>query len=98
MTVPNNCGDPAVAVLRRCRFPVVVQRPIPMVFLLGRPWRLRSCNSTGAVLGSVDDVPVVVQRQVQGQTVQKAVLVPQLRSRSFPVVAQRQVPWSKLFV
>ena len=24
--------------------PVVVQRPIPMVFLLGRPWRLRSCS------------------------------------------------------
>ena len=24
--------------------PVVVQRTIPMVFLLGRPWRLRSCS------------------------------------------------------
>ena len=29
-------------------------------------------DSTGTVLRSVDDVPVVVQRQVQGQTVQKA--------------------------
>ena len=26
----------------------------------------------------------------------ESVLVPQLRSRSFPVVAQRQVPWSRL--
>ena len=39
-----NCGGPAVAVLLRCWFPVVVQRPIPMVFLLGKPWRLRSCS------------------------------------------------------
>ena len=50
------------------------------------PCSVLSCSdrgdSTGTVLGSVDDVPVVVQRQVQGQTVQKAV----------------QVPWSKLFV
>ena len=44
LTVPLNCGGPAVAVLRRCRIPVVVQRPIPMVFLLGRPWRLCSCS------------------------------------------------------
>ena len=35
---------------RSCRslqvadIPVVVQMPIPMVFLLGRPWRLRSCS------------------------------------------------------
>ena len=35
---------------RSCRssmvvdIPVVVQRPVPMVFLLGRPWRLRSCS------------------------------------------------------
>ena len=41
------------------------------VFAGGRcPCSVLSCSddSTGAVLGSVDDVPVVVQRQVQGQT------------------------------
>ena len=36
------CGE--MFLCRRCRIPVVVQRPIPMVFLLGRPWRLRSCS------------------------------------------------------
>ena len=41
----ENCGDPAVAVLRRSLSSlVVVQGAIPMVFLLGRPWRLRSCS------------------------------------------------------
>ena len=56
LTVPNNCGGPAVAVLRRCRFPVVVQRPIPMVFLLGRPWRLRSCRIFLVVVAPVVQV------------------------------------------
>ena len=39
------------------------------------------------VLGQVVDVPVVVQRQVRGQTVQIAVLVPQL-----PFIAGRRHP------
>ena len=39
------------------------------------------------VLGQVVDVPVVVQRQVRGQVVQKAVLVPQL-----PFIAGRRHP------
>ena len=60
------------------------------------PCSVLSCSDrgdfTGTVLGSVDDVRVVVLRQVQGQTVQKAVLVPQLRSRSLTSLSWRS--WS----
>ena len=54
-------------------------------------------GSTGPVLGQVVDVPVVVQRQVRGQSVQYAVLVPQLRSpRSLTSLSWRscRFPWS----
>ena len=46
------------------------------------------------VLGQVVDVPVVVQRQVRGLSVQTAVLVPQLPffAGRLPVMVQRPIP------
>ena len=49
-----------------CSIFLVVDAPVQCCRALYRG------DSTGTVLGSLDDVPVVVQRQVQGQTVQKA--------------------------
>ena len=75
--------------------------PLLQYFPGGRcPCSVLSCSdrgdSTGTVLGSVDDVAYRCATTGAGSDSAESVLVPQLRSRSLPVVAQRQVPWSKL--
>ena len=55
-------------------------------------------DSTGTVLGSVDDVPVVVQRQVQGQTVQKACWCRSCVRGRFPSWCRGRFPWSNCSV
>ena len=72
-----------------------------MLHSLVRQWihvRRQSTRSYGRVshVFHVFDVPVVVQRQVRGQTVQIAVLVPLLRLRSLASLSWRscRFPWS----
>ena len=104
----NTVADVPVVQVEQVHFPIVTQRPIPMV----RPvWRTLEISQLQSV--QVVDISFVPQRQIPVvQAIQQTTEIPQLlfdfwwsmpfvvqvEQVHFPVVAQRHVAWSKLFV